>query len=695
MSDEIEEEENKSPLIEDNKNNIELEDNNKNQDLDVNKEKEIKNLNISKRTIEKIKSNTYIISRKIRWLIFFLFTIINLLMNFDHGTIPAATEQLRNYLNLNDSELGLFGSLVFVGVIIGSLISLTIINTFNRKYILMFCLILCGLSLFIFTKTTQYVLLCVDRVIIGVFQAFISIYLPLWCDQFGIESTKALMIALIQVAPPLGVLVGYIVTTLLNMYLNWLPYFGDIGKDERWLFSFYIQSFIIWGVSISLLFFSDNYFNSKARRVPIEIEETLNIIEGYKDENKRKLSFFYNGNQNFEELKENTDSPNNFEKNEIEDNNNSDTKQNEDNAYTINKLNNDKNIENNNDENDKKENTDNNKENELKEKNEKENEIQENNENDIENNEIKDNNESYSDNKNEDDIPFLTKLKLIFSEPLFILCVFVLSILFFIVTCVQYWASDYMLVALGVQDETQRLFGFSVVCLTSPTCGLIIGGFIVDKIGGYYKKNALIFCLIFSFLSTLPAIPLPFVNSLFLYAVFLWILLFLGAALIPPIQGIIIACLPKNVQGSGNSFVIFFYNLLGYLPAPFVYGFLKDYFDDKDDPKVGSRVAQRITIWTTFVLPIIIGIATFIRFRKDEEYNEKMGRDKTKKIEELNDDDAIRQRESSLALNVNEHIKIAEKVFNEEIKDENEDQKENNDNNLEMNIKDNNNKNEE
>ena len=64
--------------------------------------------------MEKIKSNTYIISRKIRWLIFFLFTIINLLMNFDHGTIPAATEQLRNHLNLNDSELGLFLGDIFL-----------------------------------------------------------------------------------------------------------------------------------------------------------------------------------------------------------------------------------------------------------------------------------------------------------------------------------------------------------------------------------------------------------------------------------------------------------------------------------------------------------------------------------------------------------------------------------------------------
>ena len=635
MSENLEEEENQDPLLEKKENYTELQENNNNQNGDNNEQ--TKNLIVNDKAVEIIKKGSFIISRKIRWVIFSLFIVINLLMNFDHGTVPAATEQLRNYLNLSDSELGLFGSLVFVGVIIGSLVSLTIINTFNRKYILMFFLILCAISLFIFTKTKIYIILCIDRVIIGIFQAFISIYLPLWCDQFGIESRKALMIALIQVAPPLGVLVGYIVTTLLNMYLSWLPYFGDIEKDERWLYSFYIQSFIILIVSLSLLFFSDKYFNSKARRVPIEVEEELNFIESKKSQKEIKFSFFYNGNKNSEDKKENE----NCGKNQIEEIDN-----------------NDNNIE----EKQKEENLDiktNDKLDENKEKNK---------ENNKEENEIK--------KDKSEDISFLMKLKLIFSEPFFVFCVLILSTLFFIVTCVQYWASDYMLVGLEIKDEKKRLFAFSFVCLTSPTLGLIVGGYVVDKIGGYHKKGALIFCLIFSLLSDLPAIPLPLVDSFYTYGALLWILLFLGAALIPPTQGIIIACLPKEVQGSGNSFVIFFYNLLGYLPAPFVYGFLKDYFDDKDDPKRGSRIAQKVNSWSTFFITFVIIIATIFRFKKDEEYNEKMGREKTKKIEDLNDDDAIRQRESSLALNASEHMKIAEKVFNES-KDENENDKDN------------------
>ena len=604
-------------IKQDNRNNEEI-----NQNREVNEEN--KALSTSNKNIESIKSLSYVISRRIRWILFLIFIFINVLMNFDHGTIPAATEQLRSYLELTDSELGFFGSLVFVGVIIGSLVSLTIINIFNRKYILMVCLILCGLSLFVFTITTNYILLCIDRVIIGTFQAFISIYLPLWCDQFGVETRKALMLALIQVAPPLGVLLGYIITTILNMYLTYLPYFGDIEENERWLYSFYIQSILIWGLSICLLMFPDKYFNSKARRVPLEIEETLNKVEKENKENqeKRKLSFFYEEIHNFDlEVKE-SNTPSVSEKDDSDDDKGETElkdldKKNEEIIDEIKETKSNNNTENKGNDKLKSEN--------INEKNNNKN------------------------NKRENEITFLEKLKIIFSEPLFICSILTLSILFFIVTCVQYWTSDYMLIALEVEDETKRLYAFSIVCLTSPTCGLLIGGYIVDYLGGYSNKKSLVFCFVFAISSIIPALLLPLVNSYYLYAILLWILLFLGSGILPTLQGIIIACLPKNIQGSGNSFVIFFYNLVGYLPAPFVYGFFKEYFDDKNDPQKGSRAAQKICTWITFLAPVLIGIATFFRFIRDEEYNMKMGRERSKsKIIAENEINPIRDRESSL-----------------------------------------------
>ena len=59
------------------------------------------------------------LSRCARWFIFSLFFILNILMNMDHGTIPAATDDIRKDLNISDQNLGIFGSLVFVGNIIG------------------------------------------------------------------------------------------------------------------------------------------------------------------------------------------------------------------------------------------------------------------------------------------------------------------------------------------------------------------------------------------------------------------------------------------------------------------------------------------------------------------------------------------------------------------------------------------------
>ena len=649
-------------IKQDNRNNEEI-----NQNREVNEEN--KALSTSNKNIESIKSLSYVISRRIRWILFLIFIFINVLMNFDHGTIPAATEQLRSYLELTDSELGFFGSLVFVGVIIGSLVSLTIINIFNRKYILMVCLILCGLSLFVFTITTNYILLCIDRVIIGTFQAFISIYLPLWCDQFGVETRKALMLALIQVAPPLGVLLGYIITTILNMYLTYLPYFGDIEENERWLYSFYIQSILIWGLSICLLMFPDKYFNSKARRVPLEIEETLNKVEKENKENqeKRKLSFFYEGSHNFDlEVKE-SNTPSVSEKDDSDDDKGETElkdldKKNEEIIDEIKETKSNNNTENKGNDKLKSEN--------INEKNNNKN------------------------NKRENEFTFLEKLKIIFSEPLFICSILTLSILFFIVTCVQYWTSDYMLIALEVEDETKRLYAFSIVCLTSPTCGLLIGGYIVDYLGGYSNKKSLVFCFVFAISSIIPALLLPLVNSYYLYAILLWILLFLGSGILPTLQGIIIACLPKNIQGSGNSFVIFFYNLVGYLPAPFVYGFFKEYFDDKNDPQKGSRAAQKICTWITFLAPVLIGIATFFRFIRDEEYNMKMGRERSKsKIIAENEINPIRDRESSLDPNKKKDIDPKNDKNNDEINGTNkisDDKNEKNENDFEIKFKDNN-----
>jgi hypothetical protein len=68
------------------------------------------------------RAKELILSRTTRWILFFIFFIIQILMNMDHGTIPAATEDIRIDLNIDNKILGIFGSLVFLGNLIGTIL---------------------------------------------------------------------------------------------------------------------------------------------------------------------------------------------------------------------------------------------------------------------------------------------------------------------------------------------------------------------------------------------------------------------------------------------------------------------------------------------------------------------------------------------------------------------------------------------
>ena len=47
-----------------------------------------------------------------------------------------------------------------------------------------------------------------------------SIYLPVWCDQFGMRNKKTLMISIIQAGSPIGVVLGYFLTSAIKDVLG-------------------------------------------------------------------------------------------------------------------------------------------------------------------------------------------------------------------------------------------------------------------------------------------------------------------------------------------------------------------------------------------------------------------------------------------------------------------------------------------
>jgi hypothetical protein len=70
--------------------------------------------------IMELKQEGLVFSRNVRCTIFFIITITNLIINMDHGTIPSATSEIKRDLDIDDGSLGIFGSLVYLGNIIGN-----------------------------------------------------------------------------------------------------------------------------------------------------------------------------------------------------------------------------------------------------------------------------------------------------------------------------------------------------------------------------------------------------------------------------------------------------------------------------------------------------------------------------------------------------------------------------------------------
>jgi MFS family permease len=439
-----------------------------------------------------------LISKSDRWYVYTLLVISNIFIQMDHGSIPASTWNLYKIFNSNQ-EIGLFGSFVFIGNLVGALIYFYLINIYQRKKLLINSMFLISICLITFILTTNTLFLLLNRGILGIFQSYFVIYLPLWCNQYGITNQRSIMLSIGQLTTPLGVFVGYLIASECI----------SINENIGWKFSFVIQSVIII-IMIFLLF-----------RVSESLFETKYV--SYKDErNITDVTFF--------KLSE---------------------------SIII------------------------------------------------------------DQDTNISDIINISYFKQIFSHKVYVLSILSISCLYYAVTGVQYWAGDYMNRILKVHSPQKRLLYFSIICFTSPTLGVICAGYSVNRLKhGYNNIRVYNYCFVLSIFTFVTGIISAFMSKVNLFILFTWLAFFFGGAIMPILTGIIITSLPQHLRASGNSLQLFFGTLLGYLPAPYIYGALEDYFDD------GGKKSYFSNMVVLFLCVILLGYSRKIKYEKIEDDNE-------------------------------------------------------------------------
>jgi predicted MFS family arabinose efflux permease len=216
------------------------------------------------------------LSRKARLAIFTCFFFVHLCNCSDGGVVSARPKQIKDLLNIDDRAFGLYGSVVQIGRIIGTLSVMVLLNFFNRKYLIFFALVLKSATFLIYYVTTNYSIIMVFRFLQGFSHVFTYVYFPTWVDQFGLQNYKTVMTSFIQTASPFGSVFGFNATTFL----------------DNFKYGFTLLASAIMFFDLIILFFPEKYFSPKIffyKTVEEEHDERKTVYSLFEiDEEKMK-----------------------------------------------------------------------------------------------------------------------------------------------------------------------------------------------------------------------------------------------------------------------------------------------------------------------------------------------------------------------------------------------------------------------
>ena len=521
-----------------------------NEDIDSQKLKSVNSKLIDSELDKKAEEESkapITLSRKMRWIVYFILLYISIVMELDQGVLSSTTDSLSKDMELNDSQLGGLGSMIFLGKSIGCLIFFTLINKLNRKYMLLVTSFLTILSLILTTQTKNLALLYICRIVVGIAQSYLGIYSPVWADQFGIHKYKSIILSLQHLSSSLGYLFGYV----MGIWLGWV-------------LAFYVQNIMLLIPIVILIFISDKFFSMSL----MPIKSKLKLLKTENEDNKEKK----------EEKKDKIEDEIKKIKTTILDD-----------SYEEEKIDNKHNGE-------------------FKEKDGDNN-------NEEESINLDDDISLFEDlQKQGEDMSkgsIKLQIKAIIKSPLFILINITLCSIYAIVAAIQFWINDYLQYGLKIEEAQTRFIMFGSVIVTSPPLGMIIGGIILSKVGGYEAEKAIYIPLIASLIVVIFANLAPLSTNVYIFLPLFWVYFFSGSAVIPAANGISLVSVDKKFAGAASSISILVYNVLGRFPGPNLYAFFKSWVDDP---------SSRTPMWLLLNVSVIgfLAVLFSLKFNKQK-----------------------------------------------------------------------------
>lgn len=110
----------------------------------------------------------------------------------------------------------------------------------------------------------------------------------------------------------------------------------------------------------------------------------------------------------------------------------------------------------------------------------------------------------------------------------------------------------------------------------------------------------------------LSALPIPLVDNVHAALTLFWFLLFFGAMILPILTGVILTKVEPEIRPRANSIANLFYELLGYFPAPILYGYACQIEGSGE-----SRAGMALLMCSTLLMPVFIALAIFLENKEE------------------------------------------------------------------------------
>ena len=209
------------------------------------------------------------------------------------------------------------------------------------------------------------------------------------------------------------------------------------------------------------------------------------------------------------------------------------------------------------------------------------------------------------------------KKEIIFNFP-FIMIVLYRANRIFIFQALNFWFSDYLQNSLSEKNPKVIFWSYSITMVFSSLIGNILGGIVINKIGGTKSKFSFLAMVILQLLSVLFGIFSPLTNSVSFFTILMSMyILFNSASGIISISATFVV-VSEILAGPANGIYSFVVNLIGFLPAPYFYAVMKKIL------KKESHIIILLMFYGFIGCFELIGADIYMRAKKIRLYSQKL-----------------------------------------------------------------------